>query len=157
MGKLKAAAQHDQRMVEKRRETNTAREPKRLFAEAGRHAKQQTATGQEAALKTTFRAGSRFADGGGGQEIAAAWARYIGDCMGNTSEASRALLRARNFRDMLEIQADLLCNNLQAFLEQSARVAEAATHMATRSFKVPRQTPWNIDPDWRMPEKSGIQ
>lgn len=140
MGKLKAAAQHDQRMVKKRRETNTVREPKRLFAEAGRHAKQQTATGQEAALKTTFRAASRFADGGGGQEIAAAWARYIADCLGNTSEASRALMRARNFRDMLEIQADLLRNNLQAFLEQSARVAEAATHMATHSFKVPRQT-----------------
>ena len=138
MGKLKAAAQHDQRMVERRRETNTAREPKKLFAEAGHQAKQETARGQEAALKTTFRADSRFADGG--QEIAAAWARYIGDCMGNTSEATRALLRAQNFRDMLEIQADLLCNNLQAFLEQSARVAEAATHMATRSFKVPRQT-----------------
>jgi hypothetical protein len=54
--------------------------------------------------------------------------------MRNASEASRAFLHARNFRDLLEVQADLLCNNLRAFLEQSARVAEAATHMT----KVPR-------------------
>jgi hypothetical protein len=132
MAKLKAAAHHDQRTIQKRRETNTVRQPQKLFAVVGHEDKQQTATGQEAPLKRTFRADSTFANSG--QEIATASARYIGDVMRNASEASRAFLHARNFRDLLEVQADLLCNNLRAFLEQSARVAEAATHMT----KVPR-------------------
>jgi hypothetical protein len=70
--------------------------------------------------------------------------------MRNTSQASPALLRARNFTEMPEAQTNLLRNNLQAFLEQSTRVAEAATRMATRSFEVPRQTtqeqrPWQAN------------
>ena len=44
--------------------------------------------------------------------------------MRHTSEASRALLRARTFNEMLEVQAKLLRDNMQAFLDQSVRVAE---------------------------------
>jgi hypothetical protein len=70
--------------------------------------------------------------------------------MRNTSEASQALLRARDFTEMLDVQGHLLRNNLQAFLEQSARVAEAASRMATRSFEASRQTtqeqrPWQAN------------
>ena len=44
------------------------------------------------------------------QEITAAW----------------ALLRARSFSEILEVQAQLLRDSMQAFLDQSLRVAEAA-------------------------------
>ena len=39
--------------------------------------------------------------------------------MRHTSEASQALLRARTFTEILEVQAKLLRDNMQAFLEQS--------------------------------------
>ncbi len=44
--------------------------------------------------------------------------------MRHTSEASQALMRARTFNEMLEVQAKLLRDNMQAFLDQSVRIAE---------------------------------
>ena len=52
--------------------------------------------------------------------------------MRHTSEASQALLRARTFTEMLEVQAKLLRDNMQSFVNQSGRIAEAAGRMATR-------------------------
>jgi hypothetical protein len=57
-----------------------------------------------------------------------------------TSEASQALLRARTFVEILEVQGNLLRNNLQAFLEQSARIAEATSRMGTRPIEALQQT-----------------
>ena len=54
--------------------------------------------------------------------------------MRHTSEASQALLRARTFTEMLEVQAKLLRDNMQSFLNQSARIAEAAGRMSMRPF-----------------------
>ena len=71
----------------------------------------------------------------GAQEITAAWARYAEEVMRHTSEASQALLRARTFSEMLEVQANLLRGNMQAFVEQSARIAEVASRMATGPFE----------------------
>ena len=68
------------------------------------------------------------------QEITAAWARYAEEVMRHTSEASQALLRARTFAEMLEVQAKLLRDNMHSFVDQSARIAEAAGRMATRPF-----------------------
>ena len=51
-----------------------------------------------------------------------------------TSEASQALLRTRTLSEMLEVQAKLLRDNMQAFLDQAATIAEAASRMATRPF-----------------------
>jgi hypothetical protein len=45
-----------------------------------------------------------------------------------------------------KVQANMLRNNLQAFLEQSARVADLANCMATRSFESSRQTPQEQSP-----------
>jgi hypothetical protein len=45
-----------------------------------------------------------------------------------------------------KVQANMLRNNLQAFLEQSARVADLANCMATRSFEASRQTPQEQSP-----------
>ena len=64
-------------------------------------------------------------------EITAAWARYAEEVMRHTSEASQALMRARTFNEMLEVQAKLLRDNMQAFLDQSVRIAESASRMAT--------------------------
>ncbi len=55
--------------------------------------------------------------------------------MRHTSEASQALLRARTFTEILEVQAKLLRENMQAFLDQSVRIAELASRMATRPLQ----------------------
>jgi hypothetical protein len=44
------------------------------------------------------------------------------------------LLRARTLAEMLEVKAKLLRDNMQSFVDQSARIAEAAGRMATRPF-----------------------
>ncbi len=59
--------------------------------------------------------------------------------MRHTSEASQALLRARTFNEMLEVQAKLLRNNMQAFLDQSVRISESASRMATRPLEALRE------------------
>jgi hypothetical protein len=73
------------------------------------------------------------------QEITSAWSRYAENVMRQTSEASRALLRARTFSEMLEVQAKLLRDNMQAFLDQSVTIAEAASRMAARPFEALRE------------------
>jgi hypothetical protein len=82
-----------------------------------------------AAASGAARSGSALAEGA--QEITAAWARYAEEVMRHTSEASQALLRAQTFNEMLEVQARLLGDNIQSFLDQSTRIAEAASRMAT--------------------------
>ena len=51
--------------------------------------------------------------------------------MRHTSEASQALLRARTFSEMLEVQAKLLRDNMQSYLDQTAKIAEIASRMAS--------------------------
>jgi hypothetical protein len=58
MPKSKSAAQHDQRIIEKERERNAGRQRTESVAEIGREEKEQTATGQKAALDGTLRTGS---------------------------------------------------------------------------------------------------
>lgn len=72
---------------------------------------------------------------GGAEEITAAWARYAEKVMHHTSEASQALLRARSVSEMLEVQAKLMRDNMQAFLDQSVTIAEAAGRMAKRPLE----------------------
>ena len=107
------------------------RQTKRLV-ETGSERMQQATEASAAAASGALRAGSAVASDA--QEITAAWARYAEEVMRHTSEASQALLRARTFAEMLEVQAKLLRDNMQSFVDQSARVAEAAGRMATRPF-----------------------
>jgi len=100
--------------------------------EIGSERMQQATEGSAAAASGTLRAGSAVASDA--QEITAAWARYAEEVMRHISEASQALLRARTFTEMLEVQAKLLRDNMQSFVDQSARIAEAAGRMATRPF-----------------------
>ena len=109
-----------------------ARETDRIV-ETGREGMRQATEASKAAASGAFRSGEVLAEGA--QEITAAWARYAEEVMRHTSEASKALLRARTFNEMLEVQANLLRGNLQAFLDQSTRIAEAASRMATRPFE----------------------
>jgi hypothetical protein len=98
----------------------------------------KAAEASAAAASGTLRAGSAAASDA--QEITAAWARYAEEVMRHTSEASQALLRAHTFAEMLEVQAKLLRDNMQSFVDQSARIAEAAGRMATRPFNALKET-----------------
>jgi hypothetical protein len=100
--------------------------------EVGRERIQQATEATAAAASGALRSGSAAA--GDAHEITAAWTRYAEEVMRHTSEASQALLRARTFAEMLEVQAKLLRDNMQSFVDQSARIAEAAGRMATRPF-----------------------
>ena len=108
------------------------RQAERL-AEFGRAGVRQAADASTAAASAAQQSGSAVAECT--QEITAAWARYAEDVMRHTSEASQALLRARTFNEMLEVQAKLLRDNMQAFLDQSVRIAESASRMATRPLE----------------------
>src|ERR1700761_8177397 len=90
-----AEARHAQEQIEKERGNDAARRQTDQLAEVGREAMRQAATASKAAAAATLNSGSAFADGA--QEIAAAWTRYAEDVMRHTSEAHKALLRARTF------------------------------------------------------------
>jgi hypothetical protein len=111
-----------------------AQQQSERFSEIAREGARQTADASAAAA----RSGSAMADCA--QEITAAWARYAEEVMRRSSEAGRALLRSRSFSEILEIQAQLLRDNMQAFLDQSIRVSEAAGRMAARPFEALRET-----------------
>jgi hypothetical protein len=74
--------------------------------EVGRERIQQATEATAAAASGALRSGSAAA--GDAHEITAAWTRYAEEVMRHTSEASQALLRARTFAEMLEVQAKLL-------------------------------------------------
>jgi hypothetical protein len=103
------------------------------LAKLGRQGVRQAADASTAAASAAQRSGSAVAECT--QEITAAWARYAEEVMRHTSEASQALLRARTFTEILEVQAKLLRENMQAFLDQSVRIAESASRMATHPLE----------------------
>ena len=82
--------------------------------------------------KATADAGSAVAEGL--QDIAQAWVDYARQVMGRTTEATKSRLKCRNFNDMLGIQAELMRGHLQAFLDQSTKLAEITNRMAARSI-----------------------
>jgi hypothetical protein len=108
------------------------------LAELGRQGVKQAADASTHVASAAQRSGSAVAECT--QEITAAWARYAEEVMRHTSEASRALLRARTFTEMLEVQAKLLRDNIQAFVDQSVRIAESGSRIATRPLEALRET-----------------
>jgi len=115
------------------RSNEAARQQAEHLVEVGGERMRQATEASAAAASGALRSGSAIA--GGAQEITAAWARYAEEVMRHTSEASQALLRARTFSEMLEMQTKLLRANMQSFLDQSATIAAAASRMATRPFE----------------------
>ena len=59
--------------------------------------------------------------------------------MRNTSEASRALLRSRTVSEMVQVQVAFVHDNMQSFLDQSARLTETGSRIVTRPFEVLRE------------------
>jgi hypothetical protein len=137
-GCFKTETQHAQEQIEKERGNEAARRQTEQLAGVGREGIRQAATASKSAAEATLNSGSAIADGA--QEITAAWTRYAEEVMRHTSEASKALLRARTFPELLEVQANLLRNNMQAFMDQSTRIAGAASRMAMGPFEALRYT-----------------
>ena len=73
------------------------------------------------------------------QDVAQAWADYAQRVMERTTQATQALLKCRTFSDMLGVQAELMRGHLQAFLDQSTRLAEISNRMAARSIDAIRE------------------
>jgi hypothetical protein len=94
----------------------------------GREATAATASAAQAAMLT----GSSLAEGL--QQFTKAWTDYAEEMMRQTSEASRALIGCRSLGEMYEIQSGLLRGNLQAFLDQSGRIAEITVRLASQPF-----------------------
>jgi hypothetical protein len=132
LGRPSDGNRQDARPGNGQRGSEAARQQAERFAEAGREGMRRATEASTAAASGVARSGSALAEGA--HEITAAWARYAEEVMRHTSEASQALLRAQSFNEMLEVQARLIRDNMQAFLDQSARIGEAASRMATRPF-----------------------
>jgi hypothetical protein len=89
--------------------------------------------------ETAAASGQASADAGsavaaGLQDIAQAWVNYAQQVMDRTTEATESLLKCRSFNDMLGVQAELMRGHLQAFLDQSTKLAEITNRMAARSI-----------------------
>jgi hypothetical protein len=106
-------------------------------AEIAREGAQQPTEASDASVRAAARSGTAIAEYA--QEISTAWARYAEDIMRHTSEASRRLLRARSLSEVLEVQARLLGDNMQSFLDHSAKFAAAASRMAARPLEATRE------------------
>ena len=60
--------------------------------------------------------------------------------MRHTSEANQALLRARTFKDMLEVQTNLVRASMQSFHNQNLEIAETTSRMAMRPLDALKET-----------------
>jgi hypothetical protein len=110
-----------------------ARQQTERLADQAREGVRQAGAASAAGADAVLHSGSAIAQGV--QDITTAWTRYAEDVMRQTSEASRALMSCHSFPEMLEVQARLLRGNLQAFLDQSTRIADIAGRMAARPFE----------------------
>jgi hypothetical protein len=90
-----------------------------------------------AAVRGVARTGLALADAT--EEIVEVWTHYAEDVMRNTSQASQALLRSRSIPEVVQAQAAFVCDNLQSFLDHSAKIADTAGRIATRPLEVLRE------------------
>jgi hypothetical protein len=58
----------------------------------------------------------------------------------HTSEANQALLRARTFKDLLEVQTNLVRASMESFHDQNLKIAETTGRMAMRPLDALKQT-----------------
>jgi hypothetical protein len=89
-----------------------------------------------AAFSGAGRAGSTLAQAT--QEIVGAWTGYVEDVIRNTSQAREALVRSRSMSEMMRVQANLVRDNLQSFLNQNAKLADSASRVAIRPLEILR-------------------
>ena len=112
------------------------------MAKSTRGGRGATGNGETAAAsaKATTDAGSAVA--AGLQDIAQAWVDYAQQVMDRTTEATESLLKCQSFSDMLGVQAELMRGHLQAFLDQSTKLAEITNRMAARSIDAIGEAAW---------------
>ena len=91
----------------------------------------------EAGTQAVMRTGSIFAEAVG--EMTNAWAHYAEEVMRQTSEASRALVGCRSLTEMFEIQSRFMRGSLQAFLDQSTKLADIAGRVAKEPYEALQQ------------------
>jgi hypothetical protein len=94
-----------------------------------------TGTEERAGASGTATADAGSAVAAGLQDIAQAWVDYAQQVMNRTTEATESLLKCQSFNDMLAVQAELMRGHLQAFLDQSTKLAEITNRMAARSIE----------------------
>jgi hypothetical protein len=133
------ATQRGTKEVERatQRGVEALRQQTERFAQTGREGVRQAGKISAAAFTESARTGSTLADAT--QDAVSAWARYAEDVMRNTSHATEALLRSRTFAEMMQVQADLVHNNMQSFLNHSTKLADSASRVAMRPFEALRE------------------
>jgi Phasin protein len=78
-----------------------------------------------ASAKATVDAASVVA--AGLQDVVQVWIDYAQQMMHRTAEATESLMKCRGFNDVLAVQAELMRRHLEAFLEQSTKLARSLT------------------------------
>jgi hypothetical protein len=104
------------------------------MAKSTRGGRRGSGNGETATTDASPAADAGPAVAAGLQDIAQAWVDYARQVMDRTSAATEALLKCRSFDDMLGVQAELMRGHLQAFLDQSSKLAEITNRMAARSI-----------------------
>jgi hypothetical protein len=134
-----AAAEQTQKAAETitRASGEVIREASDRLSGTAREGIRQASAASTAGAEAAMRTGSSLAEGM--QEVTSAWAHYAEEVMRQTSEASRAWMGCRSLTEMFEIQSKLLRGNLQAFLDQSGKIAEIAGRMAMRPLEAVKQ------------------
>ena len=112
---------------------DTAANQAERVAAAGREGMRQAVQAVESGTQAALRSSATIADGM--REIAASWTHYAEEVMRHNAQAGQALLRCTSVNEILAVQAGLLRDNTQAFLDQSAKVAEIGSRMATHPFE----------------------
>jgi hypothetical protein len=138
-GQTETATQRGAKEVERatQRGVEALRQQAERVAQTGRAGVRQAGKISAAAFTESARTGSTLADAT--QDVVSAWAGYAEDLMRNTSRATEALLGSRTFAEMMQVQANLMMNNIQSFLNHSANLADSASRLAMRPFEALRE------------------
>ena len=134
-----AAVQQGERAAEAIIQTSrdTARQTAERIGEQTREGMRVAGAASEAGTQAMMRTGSALAEAVG--EMTNAWAHYTEEVMRQTSEASRALIGCRSLTEMFEIQSRFMRGNLQAFLDQSTKLADIAGRVAKEPYEAMQQ------------------
>lgn len=120
-----------------RASSDVIRQASERASEQAREGERQINAASAAGAEAAMRAGSSAAEGM--KDLTDVWAKYAEEVMRQTSEASRALISCRSLTEMFEIQSRLIRGNLEAFLDQSGKMAEIAGRMVSRPFEALKQ------------------
>lgn len=110
----------------------TAAKQAETIATAGREGVRQATRAAESGTAAALRSSATIADGV--SEIAASWVHYAEEVMRRGAQAGEALLRCRNWNEILDVQTGLLRDNTRAFFDQSVKAAEIGSRMAVGPF-----------------------